>query len=99
MRLARLTSSIRARIASARTQVETARAIFAQATDRLQSGLNPQIDATRSQVQLQTDEERLRALQADLDRQKLAFARIIGLPRGQQFTISDEFPYSALHLS
>jgi outer membrane protein TolC len=89
----------RARIAAAQAQVDTSRAIFEPATDRLNAGLNPRIDATRSQVQLQTDQERLRSLQADLDRQKLNLARVIGLPRGQQFNVTDTFPYAALRMS
>jgi len=85
-----------ARIGAAAAQVETSRAVYQQAADRLSAGLNARIDATRSQVQLQTDEERLRALRADLDKQKLSLARIIGLPRGQQFSVVGTFPYTAL---
>jgi outer membrane protein TolC len=48
--------------------------IYQQAADRLAAGLNAHIDATRSQVQLQTDQQRLRSLQADLDTQKLRLA-------------------------
>lgn len=84
------------RVKAAAAEVETARAIYQQAVDRLAAGLNARIDATRSQVELQTDEQRLRSLQADVDTQKLRFARIIGLPSGQRFTVSDEYPYSSL---
>ena len=58
------------------------------------AGLNTRIDATRAEVQLDIDKERLRSLQADLERQKLQLARLIGLPRGQQFTVADDFPFS-----
>ncbi len=85
-----------ARTAAALAQVESSRAIFQQATDRLAAGLNARIDATRSEVQLDTDEERLRSLQADVERQKLNLARLTGLPRGQKFTIADDFPYVPL---
>lgn len=93
------TIAISARIVAAQAQVETSRAVYMQATDRMNAGLNPRIDATRSQVQLQTDQERLRSLRADLDRQKLALARLIGLALGQQFTIAEDFPYKPLDLS
>ncbi len=85
-----------ARITAAAAQVESSRAIYQQASDRLASGLNARIDATRSQVQLQIDQQRLRSLQADRDTQKLRFARIVGLPRGQEFSVSEEYPYSAV---
>jgi outer membrane protein TolC len=51
---------------------------------------------TRSQVQLQTDQQRLRGLRADFDKQKLTLARIIGLPSGQPFSLSDDFTFFPL---
>ncbi len=89
-------SATLARIAAAVAQVESSRAIFQQASDRLAAGLNARIDATRSEVQLDTDQERLRSLQADVERQKLNLARLIGLPRGQKFTIAEDFPFTPL---
>ncbi len=85
-----------ARIAAATAQVETGQAIYAQAADRFAAGLNARIDATRSQVQLQTEQQRLRSLKADLDTQKLRLARIIGLAAGQQFMGTDKYRYSPL---
>jgi outer membrane protein TolC len=85
-----------ARIAASTAQVETAQAIYVQAADRFTAGLNARIDATRSQVQLQTEQQRLRSLQADLETQKLRLARIIGLPAGQRFIVTDEYRYSPL---
>lgn len=75
---------------AATAQVETARAIDRQAADRLSAGLIPRVDSMRARVQMQTEEQRLRSLQADWETQKLRFARIIGLPLGQQFTIADD---------
>jgi hypothetical protein len=86
----------KARIAAATAQVETSQAIYVQAADRFTQGLNARIDATRSQVQLQTEQQRLRSLQADMETQKLRLARIIGLAIGQRFIVADEFPYSPL---
>ena len=88
--------AVLARTAAAAAQVDSSQAIFQQATDRLNSGLNARIDATRSEVQLDTDRQRLRALRAEVDRQKLALARIIGLPPGQQFVIADDFPFATI---
>jgi outer membrane protein TolC len=86
-----------ARIDSARAQVESSRAVNKQAADRLRSGVAARIDASRTRVQLQTDQQRLRSLQADLDRQKLTLARIIGLPNGQDFSVADEYQYVPLN--
>jgi outer membrane protein TolC len=86
----------KARIAAATGQVETSQAIYVQAADRFAAGLNARIDATRSQVQLQTEQQRLRSLQADMETQKLRLARIIGLAPGQQFAVADVFPYRPL---
>ncbi len=85
-----------ARLNVSRAEVETAQAVFKQASDRNAAGLNARIDATRSRVELQTEEQRLRSLQADYDRQKLTLARIIGMPLGQEFTLADDFPFQAL---
>jgi len=88
--------AINARVEAARAQVESSRAVNKQAVDRLRVGLDARIDVTRTQVQLQTDQQRLRSLVADLDRQKLRLSRIVGLPLGQQFNIADNFPYRPL---
>ena len=85
-----------ARIAAAQAQVESSRAIYRQSSDRLDAGLDARIDVTRTQVQFQTDQQRLRSFQADLDRQKLNLSRVVGLPPGQQFTVSDDFPFKEL---
>jgi outer membrane protein TolC len=84
------------RIAAATAEVDTDRAIYQQAVDRLTAGLDARIDVTRSQVQLQTDQQRLRSTQADLETQKLHFARLIGLPAGETFVLSEDYPFSKL---
>jgi outer membrane protein TolC len=86
----------RARISAAEAQLRTSRAVYQQASDRLNAGLAARIDVTRTQVQMQTDQQRLRSLQADLEGQKLRLSRVIGLPLGQQFEVADNFPYMPL---
>jgi outer membrane protein TolC len=81
------------RVDAAKAQVVSSQAIFKQAQDRLDAGLATRVDVTRSQVQLQTEQERQRSLQADLDTQKLRFARIIGLALGQHFSVADSFRF------
>ena len=89
-------TTAQARIIAARAQVDSSRSVYQQASDRLKAGLNVRIDVSRSQVQYQTDQQRLRAEQADLEKQKLYLSRVIGLPYGSDFTIAEDFPYAAL---
>jgi outer membrane protein TolC len=85
-----------ARVNVARAEVETAEAVYKQASDRNIAGLNAKIDATRSRVELQTEQQRLRSLQADYEKQKLTLARIIGMPLAQEFSLADDFPFQSL---
>jgi outer membrane protein TolC len=83
-------------VRAAEAAVRTSEATYQQASDQLRNGLNARIDVTRSQVQLQTDQQRLRGLRADFDKQKLTLGRIIGLPSGQAFSLADDFTFSPL---
>ena len=85
-----------ARVDSAKVQVESAQAIFQQASDRFAAGLSAKIDMTRSQVELQTQQQRLTAEQADYGKQKIGLARLIGLSPGQSFMLADKIPYAPL---
>jgi outer membrane protein TolC len=89
-------TTAQARVVAGRAQAESSRSIYQQASDRMTAGLNARIDVTRSQVQYQTDVQRLRAEQADVEKQKLNLSRVIGLPYGSNFTIVEDFPYAAL---
>jgi outer membrane protein TolC len=81
---------------SVKVQVASAQAISQQASDRFTSGLNAKIDMTRSQVELQTQQQRLTAEQAEYAKQKIALARLIGLPPGQDLILTDAMPYAPL---
>ena len=85
-----------ARVDSAKVQVETAQAIYQQAADRFAAGLSAKIDMTRSQVELQTQQQRLTAEEADYAKQKIGLARLIGLSAGQMIALSDKLPYAPL---
>ena len=85
-----------ARVDSVKVQVASAQAISQQASDRFTSGLNAKIDMTRSQVELQTQQQRLTAEQAEYAKQKIALARLIGLPSGQDLILTDAMPYAPL---
>jgi outer membrane protein TolC len=85
-----------ARVETAEAQVTNAQALYGKAADQLKAGLSPAIDALRSQVELQTRQQQLIVARNDLAKQKLGVARIIGLPPGQQFVLTEKAPYQAL---
>jgi outer membrane protein TolC len=79
-----------ARVDAARAQVETAQALFDQATDLKQNGLIAGIEVLRAEVQLDSDRQRETAARNDFEKAKLQLARLIGLPVGQIFTLANE---------
>lgn len=83
-----------ARVQSARAQVDTAKATYDQTAQRKQVGVVAQIDVNRSQVDLQTRQQRLITLENDLSKQKINLARLVGLPPNDRLQISDEIPFS-----
>lgn len=85
--------SAAARIDSARAQVATAQATYQQAVDRHNAGVTARIDVTRSQVELQVQQQRLTSQETDFAKQKIQLGRVIGLPPGQEFSLTDSLPY------
>jgi len=85
-----------ARIETADAQVTNAQALFGKASDQQKAGLSPAIDTLRSQVELQTRQQQLIAARNDFAKQKLSLARIIGLPPGQEFALTEKAPYQTL---
>ena len=88
--------SDRAAVDSTRAQVTTARTLHERAVDQNKAGVIAQIDVLRAHVELQTQQQRLIAAENQLAIDKLALARVIGLPKGQEFQITDSVPYSPL---
>lgn len=85
-----------AMVDATRAQVETATALHQQASDQNAAGLVAAIDVLRARVQLQTEQQRLIAAENQLAIDKLALARVIGLPPGQPFALADDAPYTEL---
>ncbi len=83
------TLSTAARITSQKAQVDNAQAIFEQAKVRKAAGTNARIDVTRSQVELQTEQQRLSSLTGDYRKQMIALARLIGLPQDRELNLVD----------
>ena len=82
-----------ARIETAQAQVQTAQALYDQATDQVNAGTSPAIDALRAKVELQTRQQQLIQAKNNFAIQKLTVARVIGLAPGQEFELTDKSPY------
>ena len=85
-----------ARIETSEAQVKTAQALFDQATDQVNSGTSPAIDALRAKVELQTRQQQLIQARNNFAIQKLTVARVIGLAPGQEFELTDKSPYQPI---
>jgi outer membrane protein TolC len=85
-----------ARVETADAQVKNAQALYGKAADQRKAGLSPAIDALRSQVELQTRQQQLIVARNELAKLKLSVARVIGLPPGQEFVLTEKAPYQAL---
>jgi outer membrane protein TolC len=88
--------SAAARVETAQAQLTAAQALSNKASDQQKAGLTPAIDALRAQVELQARQQQLIAARNDLDKLTLSVARIIGLPLGQPFVLTEKAPYQAL---
>ncbi len=84
------------RVEAIRSQVETAQALYDRAADQQKAGTAAGIDVLRSQVELKQQQQRLLAQRNQFDKDKLALGRVIGLPNGQEFNLSETAPFSPL---
>jgi outer membrane protein TolC len=81
-----------ARAASVKAQFETADALHRQAQSLRQSGIVAGVDVIRAEVRLTTERQRTTAAENDFQKAKLQLARLIGLPVGQEYTLSADVP-------
>jgi outer membrane protein TolC len=84
----------RARVESAKAQLETANALYQQTAQQRSVGLLAQIDVNKSEVQMLTEKQRLSSLQNDLAKQKINLARLTGLPPNDHYELTDEVPFA-----
>jgi outer membrane protein TolC len=82
-----------ARIETAEAQVKTAKALYDQAADQIDAGTSPDIDGLRTKVEFQTRQQQLIQAKNNFAIEKLTVARVIGLPPGQEFELTDKSPY------
>ena len=82
----------KANVLSQEAQVKQAEATFKQSEHQFQAGTKASIDRNKSFVEYHTEQQRLISLRGDLLKQTMQLARLIGLPVGQVFTLSEDLP-------
>jgi outer membrane protein TolC len=85
-----------ARITAVQAELDNSKLSFDQAKDAHEAGTSPRLDVLRAQVDYQSEEQTLISATNQLEKDKLALARVIGLPLAQKFTLSDTAPFAAL---
>jgi outer membrane protein TolC len=86
----------KARIAAVQAEMDSSRLSFDQATEAHEAGTSPRLDVLRAQVDYQSEEQSLIAASNEFEKDKIALARVIGLPLDQKFELSDAAPFQAL---
>ena len=83
------------RVKSAHAQLDTATSLFQQTQQERGVGLVAQIDVDRSEVEQLTQQQRVISLETELAKEKIALARMTGLPPRDDFELTDEVPFAA----
>jgi outer membrane protein TolC len=83
-------------IESDQAQVATSKVSLDQAVANHQAGTAPLLDELRARVDYQTQQQALITAQNQLEKDKIALARAIGLPLEQKFTLTDQAPFAML---
>ena len=81
-----------ARITAAQAEIDADNAVYTNAVRRHDAGTAIGIDVLRSQVELKQRQQQLVAVTNQFEKDKLVLGRIIGLPNGQEFTVTDPSP-------
>jgi outer membrane protein TolC len=83
-------------IAAEQAQVDTAKVSLDQAMDNHKAGTAPLLDELRARVDYQTQQQSLITATNQYEKDKIALARVIGLPLEQLFELTDAAPYAPL---
>jgi outer membrane protein TolC len=81
-----------ARSDAAVAQLTSSQAIHQQAIDLKQGGIIAGIDVVRAEVRVSADRQRATAASNDAQKAKLQLARVMGLPLGQEFNLTQDVP-------
>src|SRR3954454_3833903 len=91
-----------ARITATQAEIDADNAVYTNAVRRHDAGTAIGIDVLRSQVELKQRQQALIAVKNQFEKDKLSLGRIIGLPVGQDFTVTDPtsvIPFTAMSLN
>jgi outer membrane protein TolC len=86
----------KARIDAVNAELATSKVSLDQATASHDAGISPRLDVLRAQVDYQNEQQSLISTNNEFAKDKLALARVIGLPLDQAFQLTDAEPYKAL---
>ena len=75
---------------SQQVQVQYATASYRQTASQQNAGTKAAIDANRSQVELQTEQQRLTSERSDLIKQKMQLARVLGIDPGRELNLAEK---------
>jgi outer membrane protein TolC len=82
-------------VSSVEAQVKTSKVSLDQAVANHDAGTAPKLDELRARVDYQTLQQQLIVAKNSLEKDRLALARVIGLPLAQSFNLVDKAPYAA----
>jgi outer membrane protein TolC len=85
-----------ARIEAVTAELATSKVSLDQATAAHDAGTSPRLDVLRAQVDYQNEQQSLISTRNNLEKDKLALARTIGLPLDQAFRLTDLVPFKVL---
>jgi len=91
-----LTIADAARIDAVNAELATSKVSLDQATASHDAGISPRLDVLRAQVDYQNEQQSLISATNQFAKDKLALARVIGLPLDQAIRLTDSEPYAAL---
>jgi outer membrane protein TolC len=81
-------------VSAAQTNVTLGQTLLKLAVDQRQAGVATGVDVTRAETRLAQEQVRLSRAQTDDEEARLQLQRIIGLPLGSPFTLSDPLNFS-----
>jgi outer membrane protein TolC len=85
-----------ARIEAVTAELATSKVSLDQAIAAHDAGTSPKLDVLRAQVDYQNEQQSLISAKNNLEKDKLALARTIGLPLDQAFRLTDRAPFQPL---
>ena len=85
-----------ARIEAVNAELATSKISLDQANAAHEAGTSPRLDVLRAQVDYQNEQQSLISTKNNLEKDKLALARTIGLPLDQAFRLTDLVPFKTL---